>query len=60
MILMRMLIDGYLWEDFHFTPYSSISYVLDKSRTMNDELLPLTELLTDILSPVHLLNSFCH
>ncbi|KAM3581987.1 hypothetical protein VKS41_005428 [Umbelopsis sp. WA50703] len=39
MILMRMLIDGYLWEDFHFTPYSSISYL--KPGPLAKQLLPL-------------------
>lgn len=39
MILMRLLIDGYLWEDFHFTPYSSISYL--KPGPIAKQILPL-------------------
>lgn len=31
-IVSNMLIEGYLKEDFHFTPYSTISYILPKNR----------------------------
>ena len=31
-IISNMLIEGYLKEDFHFTPYSTISYILPKNR----------------------------
>ena len=27
-VLCHMLLEGYLREDFHFTPYSTISYIL--------------------------------
>lgn len=26
-VLVKMILDGYLREDFHFTPYSTISYM---------------------------------
>ena len=35
-IVSNMLIDRYLREDFHFTPYSTISYILPKSRDPKD------------------------
>ena len=35
-IVSNMLIERYMKEDFHFTPYSTISYILPKSRDPRD------------------------
>ena len=32
-IVASLLIDGYLKEDFHYTPYNTISYLLPGNRT---------------------------
>ena len=32
-IVASLLIDGYLREDFHYTPYNTISYILPGNRT---------------------------
>jgi len=39
MIVTHLLTEGYLWEDFHYTPYSSISYL--KPGPLAKRLLPL-------------------
>ena len=37
-IVAKLLIEGYLREDFHFTPYSTISYILPGSRNIRSPL----------------------
>ncbi|KAL1284521.1 putative ATP-dependent DNA helicase [Trichinella pseudospiralis] len=37
LILVHMLLEGYLKETFHFTPYSIISYVVPGFRDLGDE-----------------------
>ena len=44
-IVAKLLIEGYLREDFHFTPYNTISYILPGGRNIRS---PLNmELLSD-------------
>lgn len=45
-IVAKLIINGYLQEDFHFTPYSIISYILltQKTRQLNDESEVMIEL----------------
>ena len=37
-IVAKLLIEGYLKEDFHFTPYNTISYILPGSRSIRTPL----------------------
>lgn len=45
-ICAKLIINGYLQEDFHFTPFSIISYMLltQKSRQLNNESKVMIEL----------------
>lgn len=55
-IIAKLIINGYLQEDFHFTPYSIISYILltDKIRQLKNGSVIL---LNDISYSVN--RSFC-
>lgn len=33
-VIAHLLIEGYLREDFHFTPYSTISYIVAAERSL--------------------------
>ena len=37
-IVAKLLIEGYFREDFHFTPYNTISYILPGSRNLRSPL----------------------
>ena len=37
-IVASLLIDGYLREDFHYTPYNTISYILPGNRNLRSPL----------------------